>query len=319
MEKRRLGQSDLEIAPIVLGGNVFGWTADEAMSFRVLDAFVDAGFNAIDTADSYSRWVPGHRGGESETLLGKWLKQSGKRDRVLIFTKVGTELAPEKKGLSKRYIAQAVDASLARLQTDRIDLYQAHRDDSATPIGETVEAFAGLIASGKIRAAGASNFTPARLTEALDHARAHGLPRYEALQPGYNLYDRADYEDVLEKICLREKIGVIPYYGLAAGFLTGKYRSPADFKKSQRGQRMKDYLDARGKRILKALDDVAAAHGTTQAAVALAWLVGRRSITAPIASATNPDQLKAFVSAVQLRLSPEDFEELNGASADARG
>jgi aryl-alcohol dehydrogenase-like predicted oxidoreductase len=301
----------------VLGGNVFGWTADEAMSFRVLDAFVDAGFNAIDTADSYSRWVPGHQGGESETLIGKWLKHSGKRDRVLLFTKVGTELAPGKKGLSKTYIAEAVDASLARLQTDRIDLYQAHRDDPATPVGETMEGFAALIAAGKIRAAGASNFTPARLTEALAFSHARGLPRYESFQPGYNLYDRADYEDVLETICQREKIGVIPYYGLAAGFLTGKYRSPADFKKSQRGQRMKDYLDARGLRILKALDDVAATHGVTQAAVALAWLIGRPSITAPIASATHPDQLKAFAAAVQLRLSPEDFEELNGASAYA--
>jgi aryl-alcohol dehydrogenase-like predicted oxidoreductase len=315
MDKRNLGRSELQIAPIVFGGNVFGWTADEAMSFRVLDAFVDAGFNAIDTADTYSRWVPGNKGGESETIIGKWLKQSGKRDRVLILTKVGAEMGPDKKGLKRGYVVGEVEESLKRLQTDRIDLYQSHRDDETTPMAEVLETYAGLIESGKVRAIGASNFTAKRLKEALDTAKTLGLPRYECLQPGYNLYDRDGYEGALEDLCLKEEVGCIPYYGLASGFLTGKYRSPADFGKSQRGARMSAYLNARGLRILSALDHAAAAHRTSQAAVALAWLMARPSITAPIVSATNPDQVKDFASAAKLRLSATDIAALDAASA----
>jgi aryl-alcohol dehydrogenase-like predicted oxidoreductase len=317
MEKRRLGQSDLMVVPLVFGGNVFGWTADEKMSFRVLDAFVDAGFNAIDTADTYSRWVPGNKGGESETIIGKWLKASGKRDRVLIFTKVGHEMGPDKKGLKPGYIKASAEDSLKRLQTDVIDLYQSHRDDESTPMLETLEAYADLVKAGKVRAIGASNFSAKRLKEAEDVSASHGLPRYECLQPGYNLYDRAPYEGELENLCLKEHIGCIPYYALASGFLTGKYRSPADFGKSQRGGRMSQYLNAKGLRILAALDHVSAAHHTTQAAVALAWLMARPSITAPIASATNPDQVKDFTAAARLRLSAADIAALDQASAAA--
>jgi len=317
MEMRRLGRSELEIVPIVFGGNVLGWTADEKMSFRVLDAFVDAGFNAIDTADTYSRWVPGNKGGESETIIGNWLKQSGKRARVLILTKVGHEMAPDKKGLKRAYIKASVEDSLKRLGTDSIDLYQSHRDDEATPMLETLETYGELIKAGKVRAIGASNFSAARLKEALKVSEEHGLPRYECLQPGYNLYDRTPYEGKLEDLCLKDEIGVIPYYGLASGFLTGKYRSPADFGKSQRGGRMGSYLNARGLRILSALDHVAAEHRTTQAAAALAWLIARPSITAPIASATNPDQVKDFAAALRLRLTAADIAALDAASAGA--
>lgn len=315
MEKRQLGRSGLHIAPIVFGGNVLGWTVDQAMGLRLLDAFLDAGFNAIDTADTYSRWVPGNKGGESETIIGNWLKKRGRRDDVVIFTKVGHEMAPDKKGLSRRYIKAEFEASLKRLQTDYVDLYQSHRDDASVPMQEAMEAFAELIAEGKARAIGASNFSAARMRESLDVCRAGNLPRYESVQPGYNLYDRAGYETELEKFCLEKKIGVIPYYALASGFLTGKYRSAADFGKSQRGGRMRDFLNPRGLRILAALDNVAAAHGSTPAAVALAWLMARPSITAPIASATNPEQLKDFSRAVQLKLTQTDIAALNGASA----
>jgi aryl-alcohol dehydrogenase-like predicted oxidoreductase len=317
MEKRKIGRSDLEIAPLVFGGNVFGWTADEAMSFRLLDAFVDAGFNAIDTADTYSRWVPGNRGGESETIIGKWLKQSGKRNRVLIFTKVGHEMAPDKKGLKRGYILSSAEDSLKRLGIDRIDLYQSHRDDPATPMQETLAAYGELIKTGKVRAIGASNFSAKRLREALDVAAKHSVPRYECLQPNYNLYNRSDYESDLEPLCLKEQIGCIPYYALASGFLTGKYRSAADFGKSARGGAMSSYLNARGLRILGALDQVAAAHHTTQAAVALAWLMARPSITAPIASATNPGQVKDFTAAARLHLSAADIAALDSASGGA--
>jgi aryl-alcohol dehydrogenase-like predicted oxidoreductase len=317
MEMRRLGRSALEIAPIVFGGNVLGWTTDQAMGFRVLDAFVDAGFNAIDTADTYSRWVPGNKGGESETIIGHWQKQNGKRARVLILTKIGHEMAPDKKGLRKRYIKTGVEESLKRLQTDVIDLYQAHRDDESTPMQESLEAFADLIKEGKVRAIGASNFTAKRLTEALEISKQHGLPRYECLQPRYNLYDRRDYEGELENLCAKEMIGVIPYYGLASGFLTGKYRSSMDFGKSQRGARMSDYLNARGIAILAALDKVAGIHRTTPAAVALAWLMARSSVAAPIASATNPDQVKDFGAAARLKLSAFDIGALDSASAES--
>lgn len=314
MEMRRVGKSDLMIAPIVFGGNVLGWTADEAMSFRILDAFVDGGFNAIDTADTYSRFVAGNEGGESETIIGKWLKQGGgRRERVLIFTKVGHEMGPGKSGLSSKYIIAEVEDSLKRLQIDRIDLYQSHRDDASTPMEVTLEAYAELIRQGKVRHIGASNFTAARLKQSLDIAQARKLPRYECLQPRFNLYDREDYEGDLETLCASQNIGVIPYYGLASGFLTGKYRSPADFSKSPRGSRMSAYLNAKGKRILAALDEIAETHKVNPAAVALAWLIARPSITAPIASATNVVQINDFCAAAALRLSQDEIVKLNDA------
>lgn len=314
MEMRRVGKSGLTIAPIVFGGNVLGWTASEAMSFRVLDAFLDGGFNAIDTAGTYTRFVPGNHGGESETIIGKWLKQGGgRRERVLIFTKVGHEMGPGKSGLSRKYIMAEVEDSLKRLQIDCIDLYQSHRDDLSTAMEETLEAYADLTRQGKVRYIGASNFTAARLEESLDVSRARKLPRYECLQPRFNLYDRGDYEGDLERLCQRENIGVIPYYGLASGFLTGKYRSPADFSKSPRGTRMSAYLNSKGLRILAALDEISEAHRVNPAAVALAWLIARPSITAPVASATNVAQISDFCAAAALRLSQDEIAKLNDA------
>ena len=311
MEKRRLGRSDLMVSPLCLGGNVFGWTADEATSFKVLDAYVDAGLNFIDTADVYSTWVPGHKGGESETIIGKWMKARGDRDKLVIATKVGSEMGPDQKGLSKAYIRSAVEASLRRLQTDYIDLYQSHRDDPDTPQQETLAAYQDLIRDGKVRAIGASNFTAARLTEALDISAQHGLPRYESLQPKYNLSDRAEYEAELEPLCRREEIGVIPYYGLASGFLTGKYRSEADFGKSVRGGRMAAYLDDRGRRILAALDEVSARRNGTPAQIALAWLMARPGLTAPIASATSVEQIQDLVQATKVQLTDDDIRDLD--------
>jgi aryl-alcohol dehydrogenase-like predicted oxidoreductase len=310
---RELGHSGLHIAPLVLGGNVFGWTADEPTSFAVLDAFVAGGGNAIDTADVYSRWVPGHEGGgQSETVIGKWLKQRGRRDDVLIFTKVGMELAPDKKGLSKAYIKQAVEASLKRLQTDYIDLYQSHQDDETLPVTEPLEAYAELLKEGKIRAIGASNFKPARLQEALDAAK-NGLPRYESLQPEYNLYDREAFEKDDLPIVQASGIGVIPYFGLAAGFLTGKYRSEADLQKSPRGAGIgKKYLNDKGFKILKALDAVAQRHGISQAQVALAWLMQAPGITAPIASGTSVAQVQELLKAMDVQLTSADVAELQG-------
>jgi len=317
MERRKIGKSALETAPVVFGGNVLGWTVDQANGFRILDAFLDAGFNAIDTADTYSRWIPGNSGGESETIIGNWLKQGGgRRERVLILTKVGHEMGPGKQGLSRHYIKSEVEESLKRLRIETIDLYQSHRDDPSTPMLETLEAYADLIREGKVRAIGASNFTAKRLREALDVSRAHGLPRYECLQPRYNLYDRSDYEGELESLCRKENIGAIPYYGLATGFLTGKYRSPADFKKSPRGGRMADYLNPRGRKVLSALDAVSAAHGVNPAAVALAWLMARPSITAPIASATSVEQLKDFSAAAALKLLSAEIAALDAAGAE---
>ena len=316
MDRRKVGRSALEIAPIVFGGNVLGWTVDQAQGLRILDAFVDAGFNAIDTADTYSRWVTGNKGGESETIIGNWLRQGGgRRQRVLIFTKLGAEMGPDKKGLSRRYIKAEVEESLRRLQIETIDLYQSHRDDTSTPMLETLETYAELIREGKVRAIGASNFTAARMQEALDVSAKHGLPRYECLQPRFNLYDRAEYEPALEPLCRKEQIGVIPYYGLAAGFLTGKYRSVADFGKSPRGGGMANYLNPKGLKLLAALDAVAAAHKVKAAAVALAWLIARPSITAPIASATSVDQLKDFSAAAALKLTHEDIAKLDAAGA----
>jgi aryl-alcohol dehydrogenase-like predicted oxidoreductase len=314
MKKRQLGQSSIESAPLTLGSNVFGWTADEATSFKILDAFVAAGLNFIDTADTYSTWVPGHHGGESETIIGNWFKRSGKRDKIVIATKVGAEIPGQGKGLSKAWIMRQVDASLKRLQTDYIDLYQSHRDDPATPVEETLEAYAQLIQQGKVRVIGCSNFTAERIRESLAASRKNGWPRYESLQPNYNLYERATYESTLEPLALQEKLGVSPYYGLASGFLTGKYRSQDDLKKSPRGQSTKKYLNDRGFRILQALDQVAERYQTKPAQVALAWLMARKSITAPIASATSVEQLNELVQAITLELDRESIDKLNKAS-----
>lgn len=315
MTKRKLGNSDLEVAPLVLGGNVFGWTADEPTSFRILDAFIDAGFNFVDTADIYSKWVPGHRGGESESIIGRWLKQGGRRDKVVIATKVGMELAPDKKGLSASYIAQAVDASLQRLQTDYIDLYQAHLDDAGIDLEETLGAFSDLVKAGKVRVIGASNYSRQRLSEALHVSERCGYPCYESLQPEYNLYDRAHYETELEKLCQEKHLGVIPYYSLASGFLTGKYKSKEDASKATRGAKVSTYFDHRGIRILDALSAVAKEHNSTSARVALAWLMARPSITAPIASATSVEQLHDILGSADLKLTPGNIHTLTRASA----
>lgn len=316
MEKRKLGSSSLEVVPFCLGGNVFGWTADEAASFKVLDAFVDAGGNFIDTADVYSRWVPGNSGGESETILGKWLKQHGKRDQVFIATKVGFEMGPGAKGLSRNYIKQAVEASLKRLQTDHIDLYQSHGDDPDTDPAETLGAYAELVQEGKVRVIGASNFSAERLRLSLRISKEHGYPRYESLQPLYNLYDREGFERDLEALCLEEKIGVINYYGLASGFLSGKYREGQALPASKRAEGVKQkYMNGRGFRILAALDKVAQDYNATQAQVALAWLIARPSITAPIASATSVEQVRDLMKAVNLKLDASALKTLDDASA----
>jgi aryl-alcohol dehydrogenase-like predicted oxidoreductase len=314
VQKRKLGDSGLEIAPLVFGGNVFGWTVDERTSFSLLDAFAAAGFNCIDTADAYSNFVPGNKGGESETIIGRWLRARGKREDVVLATKVGNPMGGDRKGLSKGYIAQAVEDSLARLQTDYIDLYQAHRDDPNTPLEETLEAFDALIKSGKVRTIGASNYTGARLGEAL-RISARGLPRYRTLQPLYNLYDRFDYETDLEPVCTANAIGVIPYFALASGFLTGKYRSKEDCTKSTRGSFVQSKLDARGIKILAALDQVSAELQSTPTSVALAWLLARPSVTAPIASATSLSQLDELFASTRLVLGASAIERLNSASA----
>jgi aryl-alcohol dehydrogenase-like predicted oxidoreductase len=312
---RKLGNTGLEVSPLCLGGNVFGWTIDEPTSFAILDAFVDAGFNFIDTADLYSKWKPGNEGGESETILGNWFARSGKRDKVVIATKIGMEMGPNEKGLSKAYILRGVEESLRRLRTDRIDLDQAHVDDPQTPLEETLSAFDTLVSQGKVRVIGASNYSAARLAEALQVSKAHNYARYQCLQPHYNLYDRAVFENDLEPLCVKEKLGVITYFSLAAGFLTGKYRSEADFSKSARGAGMKKYLNERGDRILKALDEVAASHNATPAQVSLAWLLARPSVTAPIASATNLQQLNQLLDATRLVLDPAAIKQLDQASA----
>ena len=314
MEKRKIGNSGLEVAPLAFGGNVFGWTVDESTSFKLLDAFVDAGFNLIDTADLYSRWVEGHSGGESETIIGKWLKRSGNRTKVVIASKVGKEMGPNRKGLSKTYILQAVEDSLKRLQTDYIDLYQSHDDDPDTPFEETLDAYDQLIRQGKVRAIGASNFSAQRLEEALAVSEQSGCPRYECLQPLYNLYDRVDYEKELEPLCREKGLGVISFFSLGSGFLTGKYRSEDDLSKRARGDIVKKYLNERGFRILDALDRVAQQYQMTPAKVALAWLISNPSITAPIASATNLEQLNELIQATTIELDPSAIDLLNQAS-----
>jgi len=317
MQLRPLGRSGLDVSPLAFGGNVFGWTVDEALSFRLLDAWLDAGFNFVDTADVYSAWVPGHVGGESETIIGKWLRQSGKRNRVVLATKVGKPMGDDKKGLSPAYIRAAVDASLQRLKTDHIDLYQSHDDDADTPLADTLGAFADLIKAGKVRAIGASNYTAPRLAEALDASERLGLPRYESLQPLYNLYDRAVFEDALEPLCLARGVGVINFYALAAGFLTGKYRNQADAAKSARGANTtKKYLNARGLRILDALDQVASTHNATPGQVAIAWQIARPAVTAPIASATSIAQLDELTAAATLKLDASSIAALDAASVE---
>lgn len=314
MEHRRLGRSELRIAPLVLGGNVFGWTADEATSFSILDAFVDAGFNAIDTADVYIRGAQDGVGA-SERLIGRWLQHSRKRDKVVLMTKVGGEMGDGLKGLSGRYIPQALEASLGRLQTDYVDLYQAHRDDADVPQEETLEAFDRLIGAGKIRALGSSNFTPERLRSALEISRSRGLARFESEQPLYNLYSRAAFEKDLRDLVLSEQLGAIPYFGLASGFLTGKYRTESDLSKSPRGRLVRSYLNPRGLRILAALDEVAARQTASPAQAALAWVMAQPGITAPIASATSLGQLEEILGAARIKLAPEDLATLSEASS----
>jgi aryl-alcohol dehydrogenase-like predicted oxidoreductase len=317
MKMRKLGNSGLDVSPLAFGGNIFGWTVDEPTSFRLLDAFVAAGFNFIDTADVYSKWTPGNKGGESENILGNWLKSRGNRQRVVIATKVGMEMGSGQKGLSKAYVLRAAEESLKRLQTDYIDLYQSHTDDAETHLSETLEAYAQLMKQGKVRAIGASNYSAERLREAMQVSKQYGLPRYQSLQPNYNLYDRADYESKLEAVCGDNGLGVIPYFSLASGFLTGKYRSEADLAGSKRGQFVKKYLNERGFRILRALDELAQEIHSTPAKISLAWLMARPSITAPIASATSLEQLKDLIGATELELDDASIERLNQASAYA--
>ena len=315
MKKRKLGHSDIEVSPLAFGGNVFGWTTDESMSFKLLDAFVEAGFNLIDTADVYSHWAPGNKGGESETIIGKWLQRGGRRDGVVIATKVGNEMGPGRKGLSKPYILRAVEDSLRRLQTDTIDLYQSHGDDPETPLEETLEAYDQLIREGKVRVIGASNYDAKRIDQALQISGQKGFPRYECLQPLYNLYDRADFERELEPLCREQGLGVITYFSLASGFLTGKYRSAEDLADRARADMVKKYLDERGLRILAALDKVARQHGLTPVKIALAWLIAQPSITAPIASATSLEQLQELIEATDVELDGSSVDLLNEASA----
>jgi aryl-alcohol dehydrogenase-like predicted oxidoreductase len=316
MQYRTLGRTALQVSPLCFGGNVFGWTADEGTSFSLLDAWLDAGFNFVDTADVYSRWAPGHTGGESETVIGKWLKQGGRRDKVVIATKVGLDMGNGKVGLDPAYIRQAAEDSLRRLQTDYIDLYQSHKDDNTTALEDTLLAYDELMKAGKVRAIGASNYSAPRLALALETSRKLGLPRYESLQPLYNLYDRAEFEQALQKLCLDEGLSVIGFSSLASGFLTGKYRSAADAAKSPRGKTaIGKYLNPRGLRILAVLDEVAAATGNTPGRVALAWLLTRPGVTSPIASATSIEQLGELTAAAQLVLDAQAVALLDKASA----
>lgn len=314
MQKRPLGRSGLAIAPLVFGGNVFGWTADRETSFALLDAFVDLGFNAIDTAEAYSSWVPGNSGGESETIIGEWLERSGRRNDVVIATKVGWHSGDTPGLLTQANIIRGAEDSLRRLKTDVIDLYQSHADDPATPLEETLGAYARLIEQGKVRAIGASNYSAARLQQALDVSAREGLPRYESLQPPYNLVQRRDYEAELEPLVAREGVGVISYYGLASGFLTGKYRSQDDLAKSARGGGVAKHLNAKSLSVLSKLDEVADKMGATPAQVALAWIMARPSVTAPIASATSVEQLQEIAKAAELTLDAQTVAALDAVS-----
>ena len=316
MKLRNLGRSGLKVSPLAFGGNVFGWTIDEKTSMQLLDRFVDEGFNFIDTADVYARWAPGNQGGESETVIGNWLKKSGKRDKVVIATKVGMEMGPDKKGLAPDYIRSAAEDSLKRMQTDYIDLYQSHVDDATIPIADTLGAYDALIKAGKVRAIGASNYSGERLEEALRISAEQNLPRYESLQPNYNLYDRADFENGPRDVCLKNDVGVISYFSLASGFLTGKYRSESDVTGNARERMVKKYLNDRGWRILEALDAVAKDTSSTPARAAIAWLMAQPGITAPIASATSLTQLEELFEATRLTLSPAHIEQLDTASRE---
>jgi aryl-alcohol dehydrogenase-like predicted oxidoreductase len=313
MKYRKLGNTDLLVSPITFGGNVFGWTADEKMSFELLDKFTDAGFNFVDTADVYSRWNSGI-GGESETIIGKWMKQRGKRDKLIIATKGGMDMGQGKTDVTKKYLIKAAEDSLKRLQTDCIDLYQTHKDDESVPVEEALEAYAQLIKEGKVRYVGASNFSPERLAIALKVSEKNNLPRYETLQPLYNLCDREVFEKELEPLCVKNNIGVINYYSLAAGFLSGKYRSKADLKKSVRGGKVANYMNERGERILKAVDELSVKHKSSNASIALAWLLQRPSVTAPIVSSTNPEQLDTIIASIHLELEKDDISLLNSVS-----
>lgn len=315
MEKRKLGNTDLSIAPLVFGGNVFGWTIDKKQSFKLLDQFVDGGFNTIDTADVYSRWVEGNQGGESETIIGEWMKARGNRDDITLITKVGSDVGQGHKDLTEGHILKAVDKSLQRLQTDHVDLYLTHWDDDKTPVEETLGAYQKLIEAGKVRWIGASNLSYDRLKASLDASKNEGLPRYEVFQPEYNLYARQGFEEGVGPLCKEHGLGVISYYSLARGFLTGKYRSKKDFGKSVRGNQAVKYLDERGQRILEALDELSEKHNVSLAAIALAWLIAQPLVTAPIASATKADHVRAFSEAVNVNLSKDDLEQLNQASS----
>jgi aryl-alcohol dehydrogenase-like predicted oxidoreductase len=315
MNSRPLGKTGIDVAPLGFGGNVFGWTIDESRSFELLDEFAAGGFNLIDSADYYSRFIPGHAGGESETILGKWLKRSGRRDKMVIATKVGKEMGPGWKGLTGANIERAIDASLRRLQTDYIDLYQSHDDDTATPLEETLSAYDRLVRRGKVRAVGASNYSASRLSEALSAGRKANLTGYQTLQPGYNLCNRRDYESTLEDLCVRNEIAVLPFAALADGFLTGKYHAPVDPKTNPRAGRINRYFDERGRGILRALDKVARDYSATPAQVAIAWLLSRPSVTAPIASATSVGQLAELMKAAALQLDAASLESLTLASA----
>lgn len=316
MRIREIGRSGLKVAPLAFGGNVFGWTLDESASHAMLDGFVGAGFNLVDTADVYSRWAPGNAGGESEAIIGRWLASRGGRDRIILATKCGKPLHDGRRGLSPRHIERAVEDSLRRLRTDYIDLYQAHVDDPETPIEDTLAAFERLIHAGKIRTIGASNFSARRLAESLRLSEETGLPRYECLQPLYNLYDRHEYERELAPLCRQHGLGVLPYFSLAAGFLTGKYRTQADLAHQPRGGMVQSRLNERGVLIIEALDEVAEALGVTPASVAIAWLMQRPGVTAPLASATRPEHLDALITASRITLDAAALRGLEAASGE---
>lgn len=314
MQTKTLGHSNIQVAPLVFGGNVFGWTVDAEKSFSLLDAFADRGFNFIDTADTYSRWVPGNKGGESETILGEWFKRSGKRDQIVLATKVGVDMGDGKKGLGRRYILEEAEASLRRLQTDHIDLYQTHKDDETVPLEERFEAYQQLIQQGKVRIIGASKYNGTRLAEAIETAQQHGLPIYQTLQPEYNLHARQAYETDLAPVAKKFGLSVIPFFSLASGFLTGKYKSKAESIGTSRERMLAKYFDERGERILKALDEVSQQLNARHASIALAWLLAQPTVTAPIASATSMDQLESLFAAVDLRLDQSALDKLNQAS-----
>ncbi|AKD03452.1 aldo/keto reductase [Pontibacter korlensis] len=315
MNKRKLGNTDLHTAPIVIGSNVFGWTLNEKESFEILDEVYEAGFNTLDTADVYSRWGEGNQGGESETIIGKWMKERGNRDKIVLITKVGSDMGQGHKDISEKHILKTADDSLRRLQVDYIDLYLTHWDDDKTPVEETLGAYQKLIEAGKVGYIGASNLSPERLRASLEASKKQGLPRYEVFQPEYNLYDREEYEAEIAPICKEEGLGVITYFSLASGFLSGKYRSEEDLSKSVRGGGIKKYLDERGRHILATLDELAERHGVSQAGIALAWLINNPLVTAPIASATKSKHVQAFTEAVQLELTQDDMKQLEKASS----